>query len=221
VGSLDKGLVRGIHASSALRVSLPLDSSLSVGAFESRYRDVVDPLGQAREFRLDAASLDQRQSLLARGLELRFGRPLTRRIGGFASYTLSWATRQASGPAAEAETYSGYDRRHVLQGALAVALWWKLRASLRGLYYSGFPALQIGDGGAVPSSSRRAPGYFRLDWRLERPFKITQRLELSVVAEMLNATGAREALRYECGTRCELVTAGPIVLPSVGVEATF
>jgi hypothetical protein len=42
-----------------------------------------------------------------------------------------------------------------------------------------------------------------------------------VVAEMLNATGAKEALRYECGGRCELVTAGPIVLPSIGVEATF
>jgi hypothetical protein len=42
-----------------------------------------------------------------------------------------------------------------------------------------------------------------------------------VVAEMLNATAAKEALRYECGGRCELVTAGPIVLPSVGVEAKF
>ena len=217
VGSLDRGLVRAVHGSSALRVALPLDLSLSVGGFESRYDNVVDPLGQAREFRLDAASLDQRQTLTARGVELRLGRPLTRRIGGFLAYTLSWATRQ-QGPE---QTFSGYDRRHVLQGALASELWWKLRASVRGLYYSGFPALEIGDGGAVPSSSRRAPGYFRLDWRVERPFKISDRFELSVVAEMLNALGAKEALRYECGGRCELITAGPIVLPSIGVEASF
>jgi hypothetical protein len=217
VGSLDQGLVRGIHGSSAVRVSLPLALSASVAAFESRYQNVVDPLGQAREFRLDAGSLDESQDLRARGLELRLGRPLTRRVGGFVSYTLSWATRTAG----VEHSYSGYDRRHVLQGALALELWWKVRASGRGLYYSGFPALEIGDGGALPSSTRRAPGYVRFDWRLERPFRISETFELSVVAEMLNATGSKEALRYECGARCELTTAGPIVLPSIGLEATF
>jgi hypothetical protein len=217
VGSLDRGLVHGLHASSAVRVSLPLELSASVAAFQSRYENVVDPLGQSREFRLDAASLDHRQDLLARGLELRLGRPLTRRLGGFVSYTLSWATRSSGAE----HTFSGYDRRHVLQGALALELWWKVRGSVRSLYYSGFPALEIGDGGALPSTSRRAPGYLRFDWRLERPFRISETFELSVVAEMLNATGAKEALRYECGGRCELVTAGPIVLPSIGVEATF
>jgi hypothetical protein len=217
VGSLDKGLVRGVHASSAVRVSLPLELSASVGAFESRYQNVVDPLGQAREFRLDAVSLERRQDLTARGLELRVGRPLTRRIGGFFSYTLSWARRQAGAE----ETYSGYDRRHVLQGALALELWWKVRGSVRGLYYSGFPALEVGNGGALPSNSRRAPGFVRLDWRLERPLRISETVELRVVAEMLNATAGKEALRYECGGRCELVTAGPIVLPSIGIEANF
>lgn len=217
VGSLEDGLVRGIHASSAVRVSLPLELSASVAGFESRYQNVVDPLGQAREFRLDATSLQERQDLTARGVELRLGRPLTRRIGGFVSYTLSWATRDAGA----VHTYSGYDRRHVLQGALALELWWKVRGSVRALYYSGFPALEIGLGGARPSNTRRAPGYTRFDWRLERPFRIGERLELSVVAEMLNATSAKEALRYECGGRCELITAGPIVLPSIGVEATF
>lgn len=217
VGSLERGLVHGVHLSSALRVALPKELSLSAGAFESRYENVVDPLGQAREFRLDAASLDERQTLTARGVELRFGRPLTRRLGGFVAYTLSWATRQS----AHERSWSGYDRRHVLQGALALELWSKLRASARGLYYSGFPALEIRDDGALPSSSRRGPGYVRLDIRLERPFRISRGFELAVVAEMLNATAAKEALRYECGGRCELTTAGPIVLPSLGVEATF
>ena len=217
VGSLDRGLVRGIHAATSLRVALAPELSLTVSGFESRYQNVVDPLGQAREFRLDAVLLDQRQNLMARGFELRLGRPLTRRIGGFISYTLSWATRQSGSE----QTWSGYDRRHVLQGALAVELWWKVRGGVRGLYYSGFPALEIGDGGALPSESRRAPGYVRLDWRLERPFRISEKFELSVVAEVLNATAAKEALRYECGGRCDLVTAGPVVLPSIGVEATF
>lgn len=217
VGSLERGLVRGAHLSSSLRVALPVDFSLTLGGFESRYENVVDPLGQAREFRLDAHSLDQRQTLTARGFELRLGRPLTRRVGGFLAYTLAWARREQD----REQSWSGYDRRHVLQGALAVELWWRVRASVRGLYYSGFPALEIGDGGAVPSSTRRSPGYFRLDWRLERPFQISERFELAVVAEMLNTTAAKEALRYECGGRCELVTAGPIVLPSVGLEATF
>lgn len=217
VGSLERGLVRGVHLSSTLRVALPHELSLSAGAFESRYENVIDPLGQARDFSLDAASLDERQTLTARGLELRLGRPLTRRVGGFVSYTLSWATRHT----ARERTWSGYDRRHVLQGALALELFWQLRGSVRGLYYSGFPALEVLDVGALPSRTRRGPGYVRLDFRLERPLRISRGLELSVIAEMLNATAAKEALRYECGGRCELVTAGPIVLPSIGVEALF
>jgi hypothetical protein len=217
VGSLERGLVRGAHLSSAVRVGLPLDFMVSAGAFESHYDNVVDPLGQSREFRIDSASLERRQDLMARGIELRLARPLTRRIGGFVVYTLSWATRHSE----TESSWSGYDRRHVLQAALAAELWWKVRASARGVYYTGFPALEIGDDGALPSDDLRAPGYVRLDWRLERPFRVTRTFELSVVAEMLNATGAKEALRYECGGRCELVTAGPVVLPSIGLEATF
>lgn len=217
VGSLEDGLTRGTHASSTLRVALFADLTLNLGAFQSQYDNVVDPLGQAREFRLDRNALERRQDITARGVELRLGRPLTKRVGGYVAYTLSWATRQSE----REQSPSGYDRRHVVQGALALELWWKLRASARGLYYSGFPALEIGDGGALPSDDIRAPGFVRLDWRVERPFRVSERFELSVVAEMLNATGAKEALRYECGGRCELVTAGPIVLPSIGVEATF
>jgi hypothetical protein len=217
VGSLDRGLTRGQHLSSTLRLGLPADLSLSVGAFQSHYDNVVDPLGQAREFRLDRSWLERRQDITARGLELRLGRPLSQRLGGFVAYTLSWATRHGE----REQTPSGYDRRHVIQGALALELWWKLRASARGLYYSGFPALQIVDAGALPSATLRAPGFVRVDWRVERPFRISERLEVAVVAEMLNANSAKEALRYECGTRCDLVTAGPIVLPSIGIEATF
>ena len=217
VGSLERGLTRGQHLSSTLRLGLPADLSLSAGGFQSHYDNVVDPLGQAREFRLDRSSLERRQDITARGLELRLGRPLSKRVGGFVAYTLSWATRHSE----REQTPSGYDRRHVIQGALALELWWRLRASARGLYYSGFPALQIGSGGALPSPTLRAPGFVRIDWRLERPFRVSERLEVAVVAEMLNANRAKEALRYECGTRCDLVTAGPIVLPSFGVEATF
>ncbi len=217
VGSLERGLVRGAHLSSTVRVALPAELVTSAGVFESHYDNVVDPLGQSREFRIDSASLERRQDLMARGFELRIGRPLTRRIGGFVAYTLSWTTRHSE----RESSWSGYDRRHVLQAALAAELWWKVRASVRGVYYTGFPALEIGSSGALPSDDLRSPGYVRLDWRLERPFHVTRTFELSVVAEMLNATGAKEALRYECGGRCELVTAGPVVLPSIGLEATF
>jgi hypothetical protein len=217
VGSLTRGLVRGSHASSSARLSLPLELNLTVAGFQSHYDNVVDPLGQSREFRLDKSAVERRQDLTARGLELRLGRPLTRRIGGYLAYTLAYARRHSE----REESWSGYDRRHVLQGALAVELWWKLRASVRGLHYTGFPALEIGDMGALPSENLRGPGFYRLDARLERPFRVSQDIELRVVAEMLNATGAKEALRYECGGRCELITAGPITLPSIGVEATF
>jgi len=57
VGSLDRGLVSSAHLSSSLRYALPLEFSLTASVFESRYTNVVDPLGQSREFRLDAAGL--------------------------------------------------------------------------------------------------------------------------------------------------------------------
>jgi hypothetical protein len=217
VGSLDQGLVRGLHSSSAVRGALPGEFSLSVAGFLSEYHDVIDPLGDARDFKLDRSVLDARHDLAARGVELRLARPLTRRAGGYVAYTLSWSERRAL----RTESPSGYDRRHVLQGALATELVWQLRASARALYYTGFPALLIGASGADLSNDLRAPGFFRVDARLERVFRVSRELELSVVAESLNATGAKEPLRYECGGRCELVTAGPVSLPSLGVEARF
>jgi hypothetical protein len=41
------------------------------------------------------------------------------------------------------------------------------------------------------------------------------------VFEMLNATGTSEVVRLDCGEICAERTAGPVVLPSLGVQAGF
>ncbi len=44
---------------------------------------------------------------------------------------------------------------------------------------------------------------------------------LSVIAEVLNATSAQEVLSAQCGTICQADKSGPVVLPSIGIEAGF
>ena len=39
--------------------------------------------------------------------------------------------------------------------------------------------------------------------------------------EILNATSTREVVRLDCGEICRERSAGPVILPSVGIEAGF
>ena len=42
-----------------------------------------------------------------------------------------------------------------------------------------------------------------------------------LTAEILNATSTREVVRLDCGEVCRERDAGPVILPSVGLEAGF
>jgi hypothetical protein len=42
-----------------------------------------------------------------------------------------------------------------------------------------------------------------------------------VVVEVLNATSTSEVVRLDCGRKCAQRVAGPVILPSIGVEAGF
>ncbi|WP_437309271.1 hypothetical protein [Sorangium sp. So ce388] len=46
---------------------------------------------------------------------------------------------------------------------------------------------------------------------------------MSLTVEVLNATAGKETLQYECSILrgCEPEELGPIVIPSLGVEASF
>lgn len=217
VADLDGGLQRAVLASSGLRYRLPAQVLATASVFRAAYFNALDPIGDARDFSLDRGILQRRTAISAIGLELKLQRALTRDLGGFVAYTLS-RTVQARGAH---ESVSGFDRPHVLQAALSYDMGMGTRAALRGSFYSGVPARILNAVEPYFSAHRRGPAYARLDVRLEKRFELGRERHLSLVAELLNATASEEVLGVDCGNTCNEERLGPIVLPSLGVEAKF
>jgi len=149
-------------------------------------------------------------------MEVGFTRALTRKLGGMISYTLSHS--QETMP--HQSEVSGFDRPHVLQGAVSYDFGSGIRAGARAIFYSGVPELNL-EGTPHFSSEQRGAPYFRLDLRFEKRWRFGPYTYLAVIGEVLNATSTREAIRLDCGTLCVERFAGPVILPSVGVEAGF
>lgn len=215
VADLKGGLQEALVASSGIRYEVLKDLNAQATVFRSAFFNALDPIGGGRQFRVDADILQERATISSVGLELKLVRPLTRRLGGFVAYTLSH-TREAN---RAWSSVAGFDRPHVLQGALAYDFGAGVRAAVRAVYYSGIPARLIGSGRPLFDGSRRGDAYFRLDARLEKRFRVGEKGMLSLVAEVLNATSSTEVLRLDCGNICQVGRAGPVVLPSVGAEA--
>jgi TonB family protein len=216
VADLSRGLQLALLGSSGVRYKLPADVSASATVFRSGYFNALDPIGAARDFTVDRTSIDRRPTISAVGLELMLSRPLSKRVGGFVSYTLSRSTVSLG----RTSSPSGFDRTHVLQGGLSFEVVSRIRLGARSVFYTGIPELNL-EGSPHFDGARRGKSFFRLDLRAEKRFLIGQRGYLDVVAEILNATSTREVVRLDCGEVCRERTAGPVILPSVGIEAGF
>ncbi|WP_437985506.1 TonB-dependent receptor plug domain-containing protein [Sorangium sp. So ce117] len=258
VGSLRGGVQTGLLASAGVELRLPGEIKATITGFRSGFLDLSDALGN-RPPGTDAG-LAQRAELRGagstHGLEIHAHRSLSKRIGGFVSYTLSRSVRHVGRESFD----SAFDRRHVLNMAAAadVGRGWKLGG--RAVFYSGIPMtvdydLWDNDGvdGQRPDGNddrpdteqdirrreqlreriaqvvrrlslpERLPAFFRLDVRLEKRWILREGRTLSLTVEVLNATAGKETLQYECSLLrgCEPETLGPIILPSIGAEATF
>jgi TonB family protein len=216
VADLSDGLQWALLWSSGLKLKLPLDLLASATVFRSGYFNALDPIGGGRDFTIDRAALDRRATVAAAGLELHVARPVTKRLAGFVSYTLS-RSEQSSG---DQKFPSGFDRTHVVQTALSYDVGLGVRVGARAVLYSGVPELNL-EGSPHFTSSRRGSPFFRLDLRAEKRFRIGERGYWGIIGEVLNATSTREVVRLDCGEICRERSAGPVVLPSVGLEAGF
>ena len=152
------------------------------------------------------------------GLELLVERPLTRRLGGWLSYTLSRAARVLD----NTSYLSPFDRTHVLSAVAHYDLGKGYGAGVRGTYYTGRPDIAP-QPDVLPRGSiqHRLPDYYRLDVRLDKRWAIGRREWLSLVAEFFDATLTKEAVDYKCNFLTRLCAAeyvGPIALPSLGLE---
>ena len=89
-----------------------------------------------------------------------FHRDLTRRFGGFLSYTLSRSSRLTQ----FGRVAAAFDRAHVLNAVAAYDIGRRWRAGGRFVFYTGTP--ELADLGANPDS--RLPPFYRLDVRIEK-----------------------------------------------------
>jgi hypothetical protein len=175
---------------------------------------------------------------LAYGVEVLLRRPLSKRLSGWLSYTLSRSTRAEhfitpSGSDVVATVASDYDRTHVLNAILAYDLGRRWRAGARFVVLSGSPYSDLAGNVPVPPyNGHRDPPFFRLDVRLEKRWSLGQDASVAFIAEGQNVTLSKEVTPFglKCtgyqgpqgGTlQCSHSSIGPITIPSIGAEASF
>jgi len=216
VADLPHGLQEAVQWSSGVHVKLPDDFRVSATVYRAGYFNAIDPLGGKRDFSIDRTAINVRYTIASEGIEVLLERSFTKKIGGFISYTLSH-TQESTGTLSEV---SGFDRPHVVQGALGYNFGRGWSAGTRVVFYSGVPELNLQE---TPhfTTERRGRPYFRLDLRAEKRWHLGATAWWGVVAEILNSTGTTEVVRLDCGERCAERVAGPVVLPSVGIQAGF
>jgi hypothetical protein len=73
---------------------------------------------------------------------------------------------------------------------------------------------------------RRTRPFWRLDWRAEKNWSRREGGFVKLVVEVLNTTLNEEVVSLDCSTGssvspCREDSLGPIVIPNIGVEASF
>ncbi len=222
--TLKKGLQRSLQYSSGIEADLPMAFTGSLTLFQNAFFNMTDLIGSA-DFGGDSDDDDLDKRVLGRtyGLELMVRRSLSKRIGGYIAYTLSRSTRSSG----RRSVLSNFDRPHVFNGAIAFNLGKRWRLGSRLTLYSGIPGqttpseVSIEGVTAVVDSSRLPP-FWRIDWRLEKRWRLGKRGYWAFVAEVLNTTLNKEVLNRDCNFQgCQDQEIGPVTIPSLGLEARF
>ncbi len=210
---LPGGLSFGYQKSAGAEVALPLRFKLQAIGFHHSYRALRDfAAGRDRSDVELPTDVTTGSTVQAYGLEAMVARRLGERFSAFASYTLSRSERGSTRYLAAA--VSPFDRTHVLQLGGGVDLGHRWRLSSRMVAYTGWPVLE--------DLASRLPTFVRLDARLEKSWAFRKAGSISLVLEGLNVTGSQETVGQQCDdTGCRRRTFGPVVIPSVGVEAVL
>ena len=210
LGSLRRGLQTSLQTSAGIEVDLPDATTASVNLFNNVFLKMTDVFALPQG---DSALVYEPRSLgSARGLEVYVRRRMTRRLGGFVSYTLSRSTRTLGAWTIP----SAFDRTHVLNVAAAFDIGRGWRAGARFTFYTGAPtpAGRTAAITGIPSiEPARDPAFYRLDLRLEKRWMLQKTRWISFVAETLNTTLHKEIV--------STVEIGPVSIPSLGVEGGF
>jgi outer membrane receptor protein involved in Fe transport len=229
MGGLRGGLQRSVQHSAGVTRKLPDDMRISATLFHNQFYRLSDLLSLVRSVDGDDLSIDTRTRGRSYGLELLFRRDLTRKLGGFLSYTLSRSDRFTPG----GRIVAAFDRPHVLNAALGYDLGRRWRAGGRFVYYSGAPADEQGlnededfqgapfpVGGPITSVElvrdprpARLPAFYRLDMRVEKRWLVGDRgSSISFVFEVQNVTLNQEVIGLNCSSESTIEPSGRQVI---------
>jgi hypothetical protein len=252
----DAELQRAVQASQGVEVLLPGEITVTATGFLSLWTGMTDLTASCIQIMPPTTPAqpnpnapppppapfvcpdDQPVDGHAYGGELLVRRPLSRRVTGWLSYTLSRSTREAhfvtpSGGIAAATVPSEFDRTHVLNAIVATELGRRWRLGGRLVFYSGAPYSDLSGNVPVPPyNAYRSSPFFRVDVRLEKRWPLGKDRSIALVIEGLNVTLSQEetTLGMRCEgtmtpqggtTQCTLGKVGPLTIPSIGVEAFF
>lgn len=220
VGGLRGGLQRSVQTSAGVEADLPLDISASMTFFFNGFFNMSDALGTSPTDFSGPDELDLRSFGSSVGMELYARRRLTRRLGGYLSYTLSRSTRTLGRSTFPAR----FDRTHVASAAATYSFDGGWRTGTRLVFYTGVPDYSNVKPFPAPgvASPGRLPPFFRFDARIEKRWEVGDRGFISLILDVLNATLAKEVVAQTCRKgKCKPSTIGPVTVPSVGVEAGF
>jgi TonB family protein len=216
--SLEGGLQSAVQYSAGLSYALPAGFDSSVTLFQNAFFNMTDLVSLIQlQSTTSKDEQDFRATGHAYGVELLLRRSLSRRVGGFISYTLSRSVRSAG----ELEGPATSDRTHVLNVALSADLGGDWRLGGRWLFYSGIPAhvAYVAAAKAPP----RTPPFWRLDFKVQKRWYIKRPdVWWGLVLEVLNTTLNKEVLNGDCNAfACKYESIGPVTIPSIGAEGAF
>jgi len=216
--SLQGGLQSAVQYSAGLSYSLPAGFESSLAVFQNVFFNMTDLISLVQlQNTTSKDEKDFRATGHAYGFEVMLRRSLSRRVGGFASYTLSRSLRSSG----ELEGPATTDRTHVLNLALSADLGGNWRAGGRFLFYSGIPT-QV-PYVAAAKAPPRTPPFWRLDFKVQKRWYIKRPdVWWGLVLEVLNTTLNKEVLNGECNAlACRYDRIGPVTIPSIGAEGAF
>jgi TonB family protein len=210
--NLQGGLQRSFQTSAGVEVDVADATTASMTLFHNAFFNMSDSIGSAAGGGPPSAN-PPRSMGSSIGAELLVKRNLSKRLGGFLSYTLSRSSRSLG----REKFPSNVDRTHVLNAALGYNLGRGWRPGARAVFYTGTPKERADAGQAIreprTENVERGSPFFRLDLRLEKRWVLGETTWLSFVAEVLNSTLSKETFGDS--------EIGPVTIPSVGVEGGF
>jgi hypothetical protein len=250
-------LQRVAQASQGIEILLPAEIVLTATGFASRFFGLTDLTAECYQPMRGMEVIenpdpnnpeggawvcpnDQPVNGLSFGGELLLQRPITERLSGLLSYTVSRSTREAhfvdaAGESSLATVPSENDRTHVFNAVLGYELGRRWRAGGRFSFFTGSPYSKMdGNIPIPPHNSERYEDFYRFDVRLEKSWPLGDQGSIAFVVEGLNVTANKQSAGVDCEGRgmftgttlhstmsCRPAMIGPITIPSIGVEAFF